>query len=363
MFTSVLRTPLSYAKATAAVAAPSPLAQAADVGALISAAESKAPRFLAAAATEAVKEGPMGKIVPFSAKYFVACSIGGILSCGLTHTAITPLDLVKCNMQANPEKYTGIVQGFRVFLKEKASLSRGWAPTLLGYSAQGLHKFGLYELFKHYYGQAIGEENASQYKSLLYCAASGSAEFFADIALCPFEAVKVRVQTDPTFANGLMDGMPKIVQAEGINGLFKGLVPLWARQIPYTIIKFVAFEKVVSLIYAALPGEKADYSYNEQLGITFLAGYIAGVFCAIVSHPADTMVSKLNKVASAEGEGMGAAMSKIYADIGFAGLWRGLVARVFMIGTLTGLQWWIYDSFKVFVGLPTTGSVEKKKEN
>jgi solute carrier family 25 phosphate transporter 3 len=26
-----------------------------------------------------------------------------------------------------------------------------------------------------------------------------------------------------------------------------------------------------------------------------------------------------------------------------------------MVGTLTGLQWWIYDSFKVACGLQTTG--------
>lgn len=29
--------------------------------------------------------------------------------------------------------------------------------------------------------------------------------------------------------------------------------------------------------------------------ITFLSGYWAGIFCAIVSHPADTMVSIINK--------------------------------------------------------------------
>ena len=28
--------------------------------------------------------------------------------------------------------------------------------------------------------------------------------------------------------------------------------------------------------------------------VTFAGGYIAGVFCAVVSHPADTVVSKLN---------------------------------------------------------------------
>lgn len=34
---------------------------------------------------------------------------------------------------------------------------------------------------------------------------------------------------------------------------------------------------------------------------------------------------------------------------------RGLGTRVIMIGTLTGLQWWIYDSWKVMCGFPTTG--------
>ena len=48
-------------------------------------------------------------------------------------------------------------------------------------------------------------------------------------------------------------------------------------------------------------------------------------------------------------------MKNIYGEIGMAGLWRGLFARIIMIGTLTGLQWWIYDTFKVMTGLQTTG--------
>jgi hypothetical protein len=87
------------------------------------------------------------------------------------------------------------------------------------------------------------------------------AEVIADIALCPFEAV-IRVQTQPGFARGLSDGLPKFVKSEGALGyayqyssvflilyvfayddvfltnlsnyyrLYKGLVPLWGRQIP-----------------------------------------------------------------------------------------------------------------------------------
>ena len=99
---------------------------------------------------------------------------------------------------------------------------------------------------------------------------------------------------------------------------------------------------------------KSSYSKGTQLGITFLSGYTAGVLCAIVSHPADTMVSKLNGHPEAS-KGAGHAVKAIYREIGFGGLWRGLGTRILMIGTLTGLQWWIYDSFKTAVGLQTSG--------
>ena len=81
--------------------------------------------------------------------------------------------------------------------------------------------------------------------------------------------------------------------------------------------------------------------------VTFMSGYIAGIFCAVISHPADTMVSIMNK--------NGGTASSIYKDVGFAGLWKGLGTRIFMVGTLTCLQWVIYDSFKVWCGLATTG--------
>jgi len=44
-----------------------------------------------------------------------------------------------------------------------------------------------------------------------------------------------------------------------------------------------------------VPKPRAECTKGEQLVVTFAAGYIAGVFCAIVSHPADTVVSKLNQ--------------------------------------------------------------------
>ena len=37
--------------------------------------------------------------VPHTNDYYVKCMFGGVLSCGLTHTLVVPLDVVKCNMQ------------------------------------------------------------------------------------------------------------------------------------------------------------------------------------------------------------------------------------------------------------------------
>ena len=76
---------------------------------------------------------------------------------------------------------------------------------------------------------------------------------------------------------------------------FKGLPPLWMRQIPYTMMKFAAFERTVEFLYKyVVPVPRDTLSKPKQLVVTFAAGYIAGVFCAIVSHPADSVVSKLN---------------------------------------------------------------------
>ena len=103
------------------------------------------------------------------------------------------------------------------------------------------------------------------------------------------------------------------------------------------MMKFASFENIVEAIYGYLPGKKTDYGRGAQTGVSFAGGYLAGILCAIVSHPADVMVSKLNAQRQ-PGEAFGAAMGRIYKDIGFGGLWNGLVIRIFMIGTLTSLR-------------------------
>ena len=141
-------------------------------------------------------------------------------------------------------------------------------------------------------------------------------------------------------------------QQKIIFNFFRSLVPLWSRQVPYTVAKFFFFEKIVQYFYTHIfTAPKETYSKQTQLGVTFASGYSAGVICAIVSHPADSMVSLLGK-SSNKGKGLGV----IASEFGYGNLFtKGLPTRILMIGTLTGFQWWIYDSFKSVMGMGTTG--------
>jgi solute carrier family 25 phosphate transporter 3 len=52
-------------------------------------------------------------------------------------------------------------------------------------------------------------------------------------------------------------------------------VPLWGRQIPYTMMKFACFERTVELLYKyVVPKPRSACSKPEQLVVTFVAGYI-----------------------------------------------------------------------------------------
>ncbi len=125
--------------------------------------------------------------------YYLKCMMGGVLACGLTHTAIVPLDVMKCKKQIDANYSKGFADGIARVRADGHSIL-GWQPTFIGYSLQGLGKFGFYEIFKDVYKGIVGAENADKYKKIGWSIASGSAEIIADCLLCPWEAIKLKIQ-------------------------------------------------------------------------------------------------------------------------------------------------------------------------
>jgi solute carrier family 25 phosphate transporter 3 len=69
--------------------------------------------------------------------YYLKCMAGGALACGVTHTAIVPLDVVKCRMQVDRSLYKSLGDGLRTIRATEGArgLTLAWLPTFAGYSA------------------------------------------------------------------------------------------------------------------------------------------------------------------------------------------------------------------------------------
>ena len=119
-------------------------------------------------------------------------------------------------------------------------------------------------------------------------------------------------------------------------------------RIPYTMAKFVVYEKVVEAVYKRV--DKKQTSDAGQTGINLGAGLVAGCAAAIVSQPADTMLSKINKTKGLPGEGTISRLIKIGGELGLRGSFSGIGARLVMVGTLTAGQFAIYGDIKKMLG-------------
>jgi solute carrier family 25 phosphate transporter 3 len=99
--------------------------------------------------------------------------------------------------------------------------------------------------------------------------------------------------------------------------------------------KFVVYEKVAELIYSKF--DKSKMSDAQQTGVNLGSGLIAGLAAAIVSQPADTMLSKINKTKGLPGEGTTSRLIKIAKELGLRGSYTGIGARLFMVCPLLPL--------------------------
>lgn len=286
--------------------------------------------------------------------YYLKGAAAGGICCSITHGALTPVDVVKTRVQLDPVKYNqGLVGGFRQIIAEEGAmaLTTGLGATAAGYFVQGWFKFGGVEFFKIKAVEALGEEKAWNNKTAIYLGAAAGAEFIADLFLCPLEAVRIRSVSDPEFCDGLADGFSKMLKLEGIGGFYAGLLPILGKQIPYTMAKFAVQGSAADAMYASMGKTPAELSSGSNLGISLASGVIAGVAAAIISHPADTLLSKVNK-AGAGGDGpMMTRLANIAKEVGFVNLCTvGLLPRCVMIGTLTAGQFGIFDTVMSALG-------------
>merc|ERR1711937_923426 len=291
----------------------------------------------------------------YSFGYFVNGALAGGICCSVTHGGMCPIDVVKTRIQLDPVTYnSGLIGGTKQVIAAEGAgaLLTGLGPTALGYFIQGWFKFGGFEYFKISFAKSLGDQSAWDNRNYIYLGASAVAEFIADIFLCPLEATRIRQVSDEAMSKLSMPAaFATILKQDGLlGGFYSGFVPILFKQIPYTMAKFAVQGAAAEAIYGTLP-DRSTLGKGTKMGVSIASGVIAGVSAAIISHPADTLLSKINK-AGAGGEGtMFVRLGRIASEIGFVKLATvGLGARCVMIGTLTAGQFLIFDSLMPIMG-------------
>jgi len=209
---------------------------------------------------------------------------------------------------------------------------------------------------------AGSQDAAVKNRTLIYLGSATVAEFFADILLTPLEATRIRLVSDRGFATGLVSGFMRIAREGGLRELYAGFLPILCKQIPYAIGQFTVNEFCHELVLRSVTEEtKRTISKNNSLryGIQLGSGVIAGFAAAILSHPADTLLSQINK-----GHGPTGSMSHrlivLAKEAGFRGLFAGLGPRMIMTAGLVSSQFLMYGAIKDAIGAPPGLEIHKE---
>ncbi|CAL4932420.1 unnamed protein product [Urochloa decumbens] len=248
------------------------------------------------------------------AKDLAAGTVGGAAQLVVGH----PFDTIKVKLQSQPAppRYAGAGDAVRQTLAAEGprGLYKGMGAPLAAVAALNAVLFAARGQMEAVLRSEPGVPLSVGQQVFAGAGAGVAVSFLA----CPTELIKCRLQAQSAFATatptpafaavatpaaavkygGPMDVARHVLRSEGgARGLFKGLVPTLAREVPGNAIMFGVYEatKRALALAAAGGGRQEATSSSEQLGrgSLILAGGLAGASFWGSVYPADVVKSVL----------------------------------------------------------------------
>ncbi|CAE7458399.1 mcfN [Symbiodinium sp. CCMP2456] len=284
---------------------------------------------------------PVARERALDASQYLRLAISGAVCSAVVRAVLQPLEVVKTTQQLSPpsEKNAGETGDFQSTAKSLleaggfGALYKGTDATVLATGVMGFASFGLNELFRRSLESMTGD-TTGQPSALLVLGASIAAVFVSGFIAAPFETLRVRVMA-PTESRSWGELATEAV-SKGFSELWAGLGPFWAREIPFSACKFLVFDLASRGLFSLFPAA-ADAA---SLQISAVAGSIAGLASAVVSNPADVIITQISS-----GDAAGRRSP------GKLDLWKGLGARSVYFAAAICAQFLLYDSVKELLGV------------
>ena len=213
----------------------------------------------------------------------LVATLSGSIAGGIEATCVWPMETIKTNLQLGTMKqhYTGMLSGFRYHITQVGvgSLYRGLAPVLVGSLPKAGIRFGGFEYVKSKLADENGKTGPLQ--NLGAGMVAGAVE--ALVAVTPIETIKTRLIDSNA---GVVSGTRAILKAEGIAGIYKGVVATVLKQSSNQGLRFLWFSEYKQRIPDVLKRFNIVQDYkrlNEpQLAVVSLfGGMSAGCFSTL----------------------------------------------------------------------------------
>ncbi|KAL4394706.1 hypothetical protein AHAS_Ahas02G0178800 [Arachis hypogaea] len=200
--------------------------------------------------------------------HFVGGGLAGITAASATY----PLDLVRTRLAAQRSAvyYRGISHAFSTICREEGffGLYKGLGATLLGVGPNIAISFSVYEALRSFWksqrpddstvmvslacGSLSGIASSTGTKSLtMYCMCN---DLLQHSATFPLDLVRRRMQLEGAggrarvYNSGLFGTFRRIVQNEGLRGLYRGILPEYYKVVPGVGIVFMTYETLKMLL-------------------------------------------------------------------------------------------------------------------
>ena len=247
--------------------------------------------------------------------------------------------------------------------------------------------FGATELFRRSFTLAFfsGQQSDGFNTEIVLLLAATVATIITSAAAAPFELLRVRsmglVESEPwtdVMKDFLKDKLPMKKDADfeltelkpqDLKPLWQGFGPTASRELAFAIPKFLAFDIIAKAITGSINSQLSPGALPIQVGvggtglaISAFSGAIAGVAGAIVSHPADLILTRLSATQRSsavddetndddekEVDWKDIVKELLEKEGGVSNLFVGLVPRVVFFFLVIGLQFFLYDYAKTLL--------------
>jgi adenine nucleotide transporter 17 len=154
---------------------------------------------------------------------------------------------------------------------------------------------------------------------------------------------------------GMWDGLSRCYQEEGLEGLWKGVIPNLAL-VSNPTIHFFVYERV-RIVFAKMAAKRGKPIQSFEF---FLMGALAKATATVLTYPVQVAQSQLrNDRKNADGKrkykGTIDCLKKLYDAAGYGGWFRGMRAKLWQTVLTAAFQFMVYERIRVLVYWFITG--------